>query len=189
MKFTHLARKKVGAFVEPKWQVDYKPEHAFYVACSDSWEKWLREEEVYSILGKYKYRYTYDIPKDKLLCINSPQAINIFKKKYATPAPVEFLPIHMYEVVYGPYKPSSMDKLIAPHGYALVRDVLIDWNAVHQNNKHKYVGVLIDPNASPTYEPWICMFDVCSAVLWSMDHVKLVNMDRVSLRKTKTKSH
>jgi hypothetical protein len=182
MKFTHLACKKLGVFVEPKaWPENYKPpKDAFYVACNNSWEDWLREEELDDMLGRYHYRYTYDIPKHKLLPVDSPAAIAAFQCKYAKDAPIYLLPLHIYEVVYGPYKPTSLDKRLAPRGYAVVRNKQIDWGAVLKDNKQQYIGVLVDPAQNKPYETWIDMFDVCSAVLWSMDGVKLKKTEKVS---------
>jgi hypothetical protein len=141
MKFIHYTNTPFYKFKNPKLNINFKPVKALWLSCNNDWIKW-REKE--GMNYDYKYKYTFNIYKSKLIILNTYKDIHDFTIKYK----------------------SNIQITISNK-----KHYIIDWNKVKKDYCGIFIK---NANIKKAREDfiWYYSFDVCSVALWNKDAIK-----------------
>lgn len=140
MKFIHYTNTPFYEFKNRTLNINFKPVKALWLSCNNDWVKWKKRE---GMNWDYKYKYTFNIDKSKLIILKTYKDIYEFTIKY---------------------KSNNQIKISGKKHY------IIDWNKVKKDYSGIFIKKANIKKAREDFI-WYYSIDVCSVALWNKDAI------------------
>ena len=140
MKFIHYTNKPFNKFKNRSLNINLKPVKALWLYCNNDLINWKKRE---NIDLNYKYKYTFDIDKSKLIILKTYNDIQYNTIKYRSNKQV-----------------TISDK----------KHYIINWNKVNKDYSGIFIKNLNIRKAREDFI-WYYSFDVCSVAIWNKNAI------------------
>jgi hypothetical protein len=140
MKLIHYTNKPFYKFKNRSLNINLNPVKALWLYCNNDLINWTKRE---NMALNYKYKYTFDIDKSKLIILKTYNDIQDFTIKYRSNKKI-----------------TISDK----------KHYIINWNKVNKDYSGIFIKNLNIKKAQEDFI-WYYSFDVCSVAIWNKNAI------------------
>ena len=140
MKFIHYTNTPFNKFKNRSLNINLNPVKALWLSCNNDLINWKKRENMDL---NYKYKYTFDIDKSKLIILKTYNDIQDFTIKYRSNKQI-----------------TISDK----------KHYIINWNKVNKDYSGIFIKNLNIKKAQEDFI-WYYSFDVCSVAIWNKNAI------------------